>query len=333
MGDVLRWTAEDARRETADPAWTEAMLDVPALVVDLRGDDAVGEPPLLDWASCPVIALVSAETETTWPVDLTVADGPEETLAAVTAGAAANPAAAAALTQVLRATDSLDVLDALRVESLAYSMLLAGPEFRSWLEGRPASSRPPDEDDVVRTDRRGGVLHVTLNRPQVHNAFNAAMRDALVEAFTVARTDYSVGTIELTGNGPSFCSGGDLTEFGTADDPVRAHLIRTARSVGASMHELRDRLTVRVHGSCIGAGVELPAFARRVVAAEDTTFRLPEVGMGLIPGAGGTVSLPRRIGRERTLLLALSGLELSATEALAWGLVDAVVPSESDVSA
>jgi enoyl-CoA hydratase/carnithine racemase len=159
----------------------------------------------------------------------------------------------------------------------------------------------------------------------VHNAFSAAMRDALVESFAVARTDYSVGTVELSGNGPSFCSGGDLAEFGTTHDPGRAHLIRTVRSVGASMHELRDRLTVRVHGSCIGAGVELPAFARRVVAAEDTTFRLPEIGMGLIPGAGGTVSLPGRIGRERTLLLGLSGVALSAKEALDWGLVDAIV--------
>jgi hypothetical protein len=324
MGDVLWWTVEDARRETGDPVWTEAMLDVSALVVDLREDDYAGEPPPLDRAPCPVIALVPPETETTWPVDLTVADGSDETVAAVTAGAAANPAAAATLTHVLRATESLDVPDALRVESLAYSMLLAGPEFRSWLDAHPASSRTADEGHVVQIERRGGVLHVTLDRPQVHNAFNAAMRDALVEAFTIARTDYSVGTIELTGNGPSFCSGGDLIEFGTTDDPVRAHFIRTARSVGASMHELRDRLTVRVHGSCIGAGVELPAFARRVVAAEGTTFRLPEVGMGLIPGAGGTVSLPRRIGRERTLLLAMSGLELSATDALAWGLVDAV---------
>jgi enoyl-CoA hydratase/carnithine racemase len=88
------------------------------------------------------------------------------------------------------------------------------------------------------------------------------------------------------------------------------------------MHQLRERVTVRVHGSCLGAGVELPAFARRVVALPGTTFRLPEVGMGLIPGAGGTVSLPRRIGAGRTLLLALSGVTLPAHDALRWGLID-----------
>jgi len=324
VADALWWTAADALRAASDPGWTEELLDVPALVVDLRGAEQHAEPPPLDRALCPVIALLPVDTETAWPVDLTFADGSEESVAAVTARAAANPTAAATLTQVLRATASLDVVDALRVESLAYSMLLAGPEFQRWLAGQTTKRTDTDNDDVVQSESRGGVLHVALNRPHVHNAFNAAMRDALVEAFTVARTDWSVGTVEMTGNGPSFCSGGDLTEFGTAEDPVRAHLIRTARSVGASLHELRDKLTVRVHGTCVGAGVELPAFARRVVAAKDTTFRLPEVGMGLIPGAGGTVSLPRRIGRERTLLLALTGTTLSAQDALDWGLVDAV---------
>jgi enoyl-CoA hydratase/carnithine racemase len=79
-----------------------------------------------------------------------------------------------------------------------------------------------------------------------------------------------------------------------------------------------------VHGACVGAGVELPAFARRVVAAPDTWFQLPEVGMGLVPGAGGTASLPRRIGRQRTAWLALTGVRLPAATALEWGLVDAI---------
>jgi enoyl-CoA hydratase/carnithine racemase len=77
-----------------------------------------------------------------------------------------------------------------------------------------------------------------------------------------------------------------------------------------------------VHGACAGAGVELPAFAGRVIADPGTTFLLPELAMGLIPGAGGTVSLPRRIGRERTAKLALSGEPIDAKTALDWGLVD-----------
>ena len=79
-----------------------------------------------------------------------------------------------------------------------------------------------------------------------------------------------------------------------------------------------------MHGACIGAGVELPAFAARVVAAPDAFFALPEVAMGLVPGAGGTVSLPRRIGRRRTAYLALTGARLDSRRALDWGLVDAI---------
>jgi enoyl-CoA hydratase/carnithine racemase len=77
-----------------------------------------------------------------------------------------------------------------------------------------------------------------------------------------------------------------------------------------------------VHGACIGAGVELPAFAHRVTAAANSHFQLPELKMGLLPGAGGCVSLSRRIGRHRTALLCLTGRRINAATALAWGLVD-----------
>jgi enoyl-CoA hydratase/carnithine racemase len=83
-------------------------------------------------------------------------------------------------------------------------------------------------------------------------------------------------------------------------------------------------VTVELHGACVGAGVEIPALAGRVFATPDTRVRLPEVAMGLIPGAGGTASLPRRIGRHRTAWLGLVGAWLDATTALAWGLVDEI---------
>jgi enoyl-CoA hydratase/carnithine racemase len=81
-------------------------------------------------------------------------------------------------------------------------------------------------------------------------------------------------------------------------------------------------VVAHLHGACVGSGIELPAFAGRVLAAPDTTIALPEVGLGLLPGAGGTVSLPRRIGRHRTALLALARPSIDASTALAWGLVD-----------
>jgi enoyl-CoA hydratase/carnithine racemase len=128
----------------------------------------------------------------------------------------------------------------------------------------------------------------------------------------------------LRGAGPAFCGGGDLAEFGTLPDPATAHGIRSTRSPGRLLAQCAERVRAELHGACVGAGIELPAFARRVVATRDAFFQLPELGMGLVPGAGGTVSLPRRIGRQRTAYLALSGLRLDADTAHRWGLVDEI---------
>jgi enoyl-CoA hydratase/carnithine racemase len=179
---------------------------------------------------------------------------------------------------------------------------------------------------VSRVDDR---LHVTLNRPERRNAYGREVRDALVDALRIAAFDQTVEQVILDGAGQSFCSGGDLDEFGTAPDLATAHFIRTRAGAGLVAHEIASRLEVRVHGSCVGAGIELPAFAGRIIAEPGTTFRLPEVGMGLIPGAGGTVSIPRRIGRWRTLFLALAGRPLDTSTAQSWGLVDEVRPLSS----
>ncbi len=250
------------------------------------------------------------------------ADDPAGCLADLGAAASANPQAALVLGTVLRMTERLPVGQALDVESLAYSTLLGGPEFARWLRGRGPRPLPPDAVRPVLADRRGQTLHVTLNRPERRNAYGRQLRDALVEALQVAEADPSVTRVVLDGAGPAFCSGGDLAEFGTTPDLTLAHLIRTRGGAGRLLHALRDRTEVRVHGACVGAGIELPAFAGTVVADPGATFRLPEVGMGLIPGAGGTVSIPRRIGRWRTLHLSLSGTALPARQAAEWGLVD-----------
>jgi enoyl-CoA hydratase/carnithine racemase len=167
------------------------------------------------------------------------------------------------------------------------------------------------------------VLEVVLAWPRRRNAMDAAMRTALADALSIACYEPTL-RVRISALGPDFCAGGDLDEFGTAADPATAHLVRVVAGVGGLVHELRDRITVHVHGACVGAGVELPCFAGRVVAARDSSFRLPEVGIGLIPGAGGTVSIPRRIDRWRTLWLALRGRPIDADTALSWGLVDAV---------
>jgi hypothetical protein len=233
----------------------------------------------------------------------------------------ASPRAALALTWLLRDARP-DVPEALVAESATYSMLLAGPDFASWLRRR-GPARPDDGGERVRMTRVGDQLDVVLARPARRNAVDTAMRTALLEALTIAGYDRAL-RVRISALGPDFSAGGDLDEFGSAPDPAAAHLVRVVASVGGLLHELRDRVTVRVHGACIGAGVELPCFAGRITAAEGTTFRLPEVGMGLVPGAGGTVSIPRRIGRWRTLWLALRGVPIDVDTGLSWGLVDAL---------
>ena len=134
----------------------------------------------------------------------------------------------------------------------------------------------------------------------------------------------------LAGKGPSFCSGGDLDEFGSFDDPATAHVARTRYSPALALDELASRLGKRlqahVHGQVLGSGLEMAAFCGRVVAHPDCQIGLPELALGLIPGAGGTVSITRRIGRWRTAYLVLSGQVVSAKRALEWGLVDEVWP-------
>lgn len=248
-------------------------------------------------------------------------DDVDNACSALISAAAAKPVAAVTLFQTLRLTPELPTTAALVVESMAYSMLLASTEFREWRSSTPRRT-PPHVADPVRVVREGDVLRATLSNPARRNAYSRDMRDGLVEALTLAALDSSVAEVHLTGDGPAFCSGGDLDEFGTIDDVAVAHLIRLRQGAGAAADRVGERLIAHVHGPCIGAGVEIPAFANRVVAAEGTTFRLPELAMGLIPGAGGTVSIPRRIGRWRTAYLAVTGEPIGVERALAWGLID-----------
>lgn len=236
---------------------------------------------------------------------------------------ARQPVAAAAAAQVLRATLALSFEAALAQESLAYSMLLASDGFRRWREANPPRRRSDDTQPRVVIEASGAALVIRLNRPTRRNAFDAAMRDALAEALSFALEHPDAPPVILSGQGPAFSAGGDLDEFGLADDVGLAHLIRTLRSPAALVHALDQRITARLHGACVGAGIEAPAAAGHVVAAPGSFFRLPEVSMGLIPGAGGTASIPRRIGRHRACWMAIAGVDIDLTTALAWGLVDA----------
>lgn len=252
-------------------------------------------------------------------------DDPDRELAEVFERFRENPYASVVASQVLRLGESLPIPAALDVESLAYSTLLGTPDFQSWLTGRgPRPLPPPAPAEPVLIARDGALLRITLNRPERRNAYGAQVRDGLVAALQVALLDCTVEKIVLDGAGPSFSAGGDLDEFGTTPDLAIAHLIRTRGGAARLVARLADRVEARVHGSCVGAGIEVPAFAGAVHARPGTVFRLPEIGMGLIPGAGGTVSIPRRIGRWRSYHLFVSGTAIDVDRALEWGLIDAI---------
>lgn len=168
--------------------------------------------------------------------------GDEAEAADVVAGVDAHPQAATALALHLRASEGLAVEQALAAESAAYSTLHAGPEHRRWLAGRHPTPAADLADERVRVERDGDRLTITLARPGVRNAVDAAMQQALVEALLVAAGD-DVAHVELRADGPVFSSGGDLREFGTLADPASAHLLRLARSPGRALHRVAGRTT------------------------------------------------------------------------------------------
>lgn len=235
---------------------------------------------------------------------------------------AAAPTAFAVAAQVLRLGEGLTLEAALTLESLAYSLLLTGGAFRSWRAANPARARTDLAASRLSLERSPRGLEARLTRPGRRNAVDAAMRDALVEAFAFALEDPDRATLFLTAEGPDFSAGGDLDEFGSAQDLALAHILRVERSAAAYAARLGDRLVVEAHGACIGAGIEIPAAAGKLLARAGAVFQLPEVGMGVIPGAGGTATLARRIGRHRTAWMALSAERVDLDRALAWGLVD-----------
>lgn len=234
-----------------------------------------------------------------------------------------SPLAAMVFVQVLRMTETLPLSDALAAESLAYATLQNGPEFRAWRDAcAPLPAAPDETGPAVLIERCDEHLRLTLNRPANRNGMTVEMRDALCEALQLALLDTSLTRIEIRARGKCFSTGGDLREFGTAPDPATAHLVRALALPGRLLAACASRSEAFVHGACVGSGIEFPAFAAGITATPDAWFQLPELKYGLIPGAGGCVSIARRIGRQHTAWLGLSGQRIGAQHALSWGLVD-----------
>lgn len=273
----------------------------------------------------PVIALANTQLDEKILAAVDCVLDNENWLPSITRTLTNAPVAGATLVQLSRAIESLDVMSGLDMESVTYACLQGGREYQSWLAGFTPPSMPPLSDEpALLLQRDDSVLHIVLNRPELRNSITVEMRDALVEALELVALDTTIEQVVLSGAGKCFSVGGELREFGSVPDPATGHLVRTLRLPGRWLARVAERSEARVHGACIGAGVEFPAFARRVIAAPGSHFQLPELQFGLVPGAGGCVSIARRIGRHRFNLMALSARRIDAQTALAWGLVDEI---------
>lgn len=314
-----------------------AMGDAPLVVVDARtwrrpvapmqalviGTDRTGSLPDVAVNDFDLLVTSAASPPRPW---VGVA-GPrfDARIAALAAAVQRQPFAATIAAQQLRLAEQLPLADALAAESLAYSALLGGAEFGRWREARRlAAPVTPTPVPCVRAERTDNSITLTLADPENRNAMTAAMRDGLYEALANCLDDPSAPLVSLRGDGRCFSTGGDLAEFGTAADLAAAHVIRTLRSCARALDALGPRAEVRLHGACVGSGIEIAAAAHRRIAAPDAWFQLPELSMGLIPGAGGTVTIGRAIGRHRTMWMLLTGQRLDVRRAQEWGLVHAI---------
>ena len=308
----------DLRTRRAGPEWAEAwqplgFVDLQACTADIR----IGSLPPF-----PLIGLGDATHPLASALDAVV-ESPVSVEALVRQVKQA-PHAAAVAVQLLRGIEGLPTDRALQFESSCYGLLQGSEEHARWLAARAALPRQSAAAGRVVVDRCGAELRILLDRPLSRNAIDRAMRDRLIEAFSVAAADPEVRSIKLRALGAAFSVGGDLDEFGTTRDPATAHLIRSRSLPALAIGARADILDAHVQGACVGAGLEIAAFAARLTASSQAWFQLPELSMGLIPGAGGCVSVPRRIGRQRTLLMILSGRRINAQTALRWGLIDAI---------
>jgi 2-(1,2-epoxy-1,2-dihydrophenyl)acetyl-CoA isomerase len=178
------------------------------------------------------------------------------------------------------------------------------------------------------TTRGGGVLTITLNRPEVYNAFNAALHAALRDALEQA-ADPAVRAVVITGAGKGFCAGQDLKEFQEMPESIQERLEQTYHPNIRLIRSLEKPVIAAVNGACAGAGLSLAAACDIRIASDAATFVPGFIGIGLVPDSGGTWFLHRLLGFARAFEWMTSNRRLTAAEAHAWGLVSEVVEADS----
>jgi len=196
-----------------------------------------------------------------------------------------------------------------------------------WVRTPIISRRDMSHFETIIYRKQAAIAYVILNRPQVLNVYNVRMRDELSEALSAIRDDPEVKAVIFHGAGDrAFCAGADLNDFLTAPPPVFARLARWRRDLWGLFLSLPQPLIAALYGFVLGSGLEIALCCDLRIAAEDAQFGLPETGLGFIPAAGATQTLPRAIGRAPALHMLLTGDFLDAPQAQRLGLVNRVVP-------
>ena len=179
----------------------------------------------------------------------------------------------------------------------------------------------------VLTSREGGVLTITLNRPEVFNAFNAALHAALHAALEAAAAP-DVRAVVITGAGRGFCAGQDLKEFSAVSDSIAEVLERTYHPNIRAIRALEKPVIAAVNGPCAGAGLSLACACDIRIASDAATFVPGFIGIGLVPDSGGSWFIHRLLGFARAFEWMSSNRRLTAAEAQAWGIVSEVVEAD-----
>jgi enoyl-CoA hydratase len=180
-------------------------------------------------------------------------------------------------------------------------------------------------------EKADGVAWITLNNPDRYNALEKTMRAELKAALEDAWRDSSVKAVVIRGSGKAFSAGGDISAMLEWTPTIAMEELKelgTAFVVERIIREMPKPVIAMVHGYCLGGGFELAMSCDIVIASEDAKFGTPEIGIGLIPGAGGTQMLPRHVGEKKAKELIFTGDQISAAEAADLGAVNRVVPPD-----
>ncbi len=181
--------------------------------------------------------------------------------------------------------------------------------------------------ETITYEKGDGIARITLNRPQALNAVNVKMRDELYEVLPAIDDDPEVMLAIIRGAGDrAFSAGADITEFGTVPSPVIGRRVRWERDLWGQFLGVTKPLIAAMHGFALGAGIEMAMCCDIRIAADNARFGLPEVGIGMVPTAGGSQTMPRLLPQGMSAPIVLTGEIINAEEALRVGLVHKVVP-------